>query len=405
MSELIADVIKILGTAALVVIAAAWLTKSIITHILSRKVEVYKSELKRESDKEVERLKSNLQIAALERQIVFSKLHEKRGLVMAECYALLRTLSHSTFSSSLSPTPPGEPNPKAESVREKIVQLREHFYKYRIFFSEEICSVMDEFIVLLMETVDSSYLPSENPEENREWKEKSSKRFPELIKKVQNLQESLEKEFRGLLGVTSSTSTMASNIIDGGQAMADSQDQKLKVYEQLCTSYRAIDDFRAKLLGFLPLATGTGIFLLLGLKIDDVQNLSPGTKSLFVAVGAFGFFITLGLFLYEIYGIKKCHALLEVGRHIEDSLKLKGQFNKRPQNVLYVINEPCAAGIIYPTVLAAWTFFTLVFASPKANPWIPIFIFIVGLACTLIYDLILRRVDTSSAVNTQEETC
>jgi len=29
-------------------------------------------------------------------------------------------------------------------------------------------------------------------------------------------------------------------------------DEQLKVYEQLCNSYRAIDDFRAKLLGFLP---------------------------------------------------------------------------------------------------------------------------------------------------------
>jgi hypothetical protein len=33
-------------------------------------------------------------------------------------------------------------------------------------------------------------------------------------------------------------------------------------YQEFCNSYRAIDDFRAKLLGFLPLATWTGIFLL-----------------------------------------------------------------------------------------------------------------------------------------------
>jgi hypothetical protein len=33
------------------------------------------------------------------------------------------------------------------------------------------------------------------------------------------------------------------------------------VYNQLCTSYHAIDDFRAKLLGLLP--TGTGIFLVI----------------------------------------------------------------------------------------------------------------------------------------------
>jgi hypothetical protein len=47
--------------------------------------------------------------------------------------------------------------------------------------------------------------------------------------------------------------------------MADSQDQKLKAYEQLCSSYRAIDDFRAKLLGFLPL--------------EPVQNLSQANSN------------------------------------------------------------------------------------------------------------------------------
>jgi hypothetical protein len=33
-------------------------------------------------------------------------------------------------------------------------------------------------------------------------------------------------------------------------------------YDQLCVTYRAIDDFRARLLGFLPVATGGGLLLL-----------------------------------------------------------------------------------------------------------------------------------------------
>jgi hypothetical protein len=33
------------------------------------------------------------------------------------------------------------------------------------------------------------------------------------------------------------------------------------IYQELCNSYRAIDDFRTKLLGFLPLATGAGVVL------------------------------------------------------------------------------------------------------------------------------------------------
>jgi hypothetical protein len=34
-------------------------------------------------------------------------------------------------------------------------------------------------------------------------------------------------------------------------------------YEEICTSYHAIDDIRMKLLGLLPIATGAGVFLLL----------------------------------------------------------------------------------------------------------------------------------------------
>src|SRR6266576_757496 len=109
--------------------------------------------------------------------------------------------------------------------------------------------------------------------------------------------------------------------------MSDRQDEKLKAYEQLCISYRAIDDFRAKLLGFLPLATGTGLFLL-------AKNLSGEGKGFLKPIGAFGFLVTIGLFSYEIYGIRKCGALIEAGEQLEGSLAIGGlgQFAQRPQN-------------------------------------------------------------------------
>jgi hypothetical protein len=139
--------------------------------------------------------------------------------------------------------------------------------------------------------------------------------------------------------------------------MASPQDEQLKVYEQLCNSYRAIDDFRAKLLGFLPLATGTGVFLLVTdrAKIEFMQQL-------FNPIGAFGFVITLGLFFYELYGIKKCTHLIKAGIALEEDLKIQnGQFTCRPPGVWLLINEPLAAGVIYPAVLAAWTFLALAF--------------------------------------------
>jgi hypothetical protein len=166
---------------------------------------------------------------------------------------------------------------------------------------------------------------------------------------------------------------------------------EVKAYDQLCNSYRAIDDFRAKLLGFLPLAAGTGIFLILD-EVKATGELPVETKSVLAAVGLFGFLITLGLFSYEIYGIKKCGALIRSGQKLEGLLRINnGQFLQRPHNVAYVINEPFTAGIIYPTVLAAWTFIALFFVLPKANPWVPILVLVLGYVGTLLYDANLRK--------------
>lgn len=168
-------------------------------------------------------------------------------------------------------------------------------------------------------------------------------------------------------------------------------EDKVKIYEQLCTSYRAIDDFRAKLLGFIPLVTGTGISFLFE-KIQNPQEIPIEAKSLLAAVGVFGALITLGLFSYEIFGIKKCAALIKAGQDLETSMNIEsGQFTKRPQSIAHLINEPFAAGVIYSTVLAAWMFFTLAFTRPTANPLIPIIVLIIGFFGTLIYDFGLRK--------------
>jgi len=168
------------------------------------------------------------------------------------------------------------------------------------------------------------------------------------------------------------------------------------VYSELCNSYRAIDDFRTKLLGFLPLATGAGIFFLVidkG-KIDFVQ---PYLQS----IGVFGFVITLGLFFYEFYGIKKCTHLIRAGKALEEKLNIDdGQFTKRPPGVAGLINEPLAAGVIYPAVLAAWTFIALAFSQSQiAAQWWATRVFFVGFAVSFFYNLLLIKDDIRDAVD------
>jgi len=187
--------------------------------------------------------------------------------------------------------------------------------------------------------------------------------------------------------------------------MSNPDDNRRAVYQELCNSYRAIDDFRAKLLGFLPLATGTGILLLLD-KLRNFNGLNVETKSLLAAVGAFGFVITLGLFAFKIYGIRKCHALILAGQQLEGELRSDGQFFHRPREVIGFINEPFAAGIIYPAVAAAWIFLALVSvlsqpvgSSESSNlllvRYAPAFaiallVLLVGLALSLFYNSRLK---------------
>jgi len=177
----------------------------------------------------------------------------------------------------------------------------------------------------------------------------------------------------------------------------ENQDENLRiVYQELCSSRQAIDDFRAKLLGFLPLATGGGIFLLLN-SLNDVA------KQLLGPIGAFGFVITLGLYFYELHGILKCDHLIKVGRQIEGLLEINGQYTKRPFAVAGFINEPFTARVIYPAVLAAWTFLALVFNGKQAALIIAVVVFVVFFAFPCFTDLEVQLDKSPDTVNPDPE--
>jgi hypothetical protein len=117
------------------------------------------------------------------------------------------------------------------------------------------------------------------------------------------------------------------------------QADRINAYNELCSSYHAIDDFRTKLLGLLPLVTGGGVVLLSG-RVEEIR------MEFFRPVGVFGILVTLGLLAYELFGIKKCHALIETGKALESRMNLPvgekqkpaGQFNFRS----YSRGQSCA---------------------------------------------------------------
>lgn len=143
----------------------------------------------------------------------------------------------------------------------------------------------------------------------------------------------------------------------------------LATYSEICKSYHAIDEFRMKLLGLLPLASLVGIVLLNKDAVVAVAGSASNQLIGFVSVFAATF--TLALFLFEIRGVLRCNDLIHRGREIEDELRVKGQFwvcteadkackrSVARDRIAFVFNAKVAACVIYSVVFAAWAFLAL----------------------------------------------
>jgi hypothetical protein len=106
-------------------------------------------------------------------------------------------------------------------------------------------------------------------------------------------------------------------------------------YEQVCENLRSIDDFRGKLLALWPiLGAGAGGVALL-IESDD-----PGALRL---LAGFGFFVSVGLGVYEWHQSLRCLLLTRTARELECLLHLKvgtGQFLSVPEGFRFGREPP-----------------------------------------------------------------
>lgn len=94
-------------------------------------------------------------------------------------------------------------------------------------------------------------------------------------------------------------------------------DLLIKVYEQICTNVRTSDDISFKLLGLVPLISGSGAaILVLGKIWSDISSIAIILLSLVAAI------ITFGLFKWELRNVQKCNWLVERAAELE-----QGWFN------------------------------------------------------------------------------
>ena len=208
-------VVTILGGSGIAVAAAAWLTKALTSHFLSKDVETYKARLraeldkdlevhkarlKAESDKDTEQFKATLTVLAREHDVRFTRLHEKRAQVIADLYTAL-VLALGDVGSLKRRIEEGKPT-SGDDV-DSVVRLRVMFDRNRIYFSEAVCEKMDDIIEKLKRGLGVVVLvkPSDLSFSAEQKQNLDLRLLGELEREVPGLRDLMEREFRQLLGV------------------------------------------------------------------------------------------------------------------------------------------------------------------------------------------------------------
>ncbi|MBI5195283.1 MAG: hypothetical protein HZA10_03055 [Nitrospirae bacterium] len=184
-SEIITLIVSSIGGSAALFTAVAWLARSLIKNFI---------------DRDLEKFKLNLEKMAFEHQIRFSKLHEIRAQIIAELYGRLYEF-HWAVCAFLRDFHKENKNDKTHRVQEidkKSYEFKDYFDKHRIYFTENICSKVDE----LVDALYSAYVPLEVTDSDDDNLIKVWGKCADTVRKqYPAIRSSLESDFRKILGV------------------------------------------------------------------------------------------------------------------------------------------------------------------------------------------------------------
>jgi hypothetical protein len=182
------------GNAALLLVLG-FLGRSIFNHALNR---------------DLEKFKGQLQLSAVEHEIRFRRLDEKRAAVVAELYKLLVKALWEAESFTSPMEWAGEPDKKAKyvSAQNAIAEYFRFFDQHRIYISPELCEQLESFARELRQPVISfgvwlqhDYLTDQAAVRKSDAWDAAWKKVREDVPK---LRAGIEREFRAIIGSSAS---------------------------------------------------------------------------------------------------------------------------------------------------------------------------------------------------------
>ena len=161
--------------------------------------------------KDIEKFKADLQLAAVEHQVRFSKLHERRAEILAELYELLvRAIwTTSTFTSLFRWEGDPEKNDQYVIAMDAITKYFRFFDRNRIWLPTEICGPLENFAEQIRKpTVELGvYLSIQHPTDDtlKEQMDVWHKAWNSVQDDIPELRREIEERFRSVLDADSKT--------------------------------------------------------------------------------------------------------------------------------------------------------------------------------------------------------
>jgi len=188
-----------------------WITKSWISARLQQaikseyeqKLETHKAQLKAQSDVELEKLRSRLSISAIEHEVRFSRLHEKRAEVIAQTYTLLKNL-YLRLANYVKVFEPAGESPK-EHRRKEAADAHQTFRSYYttrlIFLPKATASKLEDIDSQLVKTLNEFALSVEMSQNaSGDSIKKWMQIFDRVNGEIKDALGELEDELRRLIG-------------------------------------------------------------------------------------------------------------------------------------------------------------------------------------------------------------
>jgi len=196
-----------IGGSAMILAIVAWLVKTTITAWIARDAEAFKTRLKANGDIEIEKLKNSLGMVAIEHEVRFSKMHEKRGEVIE---ALYKKLTHvfwhgQRFVLTSENNPSDYQKEEFAKMRNELTETFTFIEEHRIYLPESVCALVDKHLGQVRRTVFAAgvYGRIENPNERtyQQSNDAFEKAYANFETDIPAARKTLETAFRQMIGV------------------------------------------------------------------------------------------------------------------------------------------------------------------------------------------------------------